>query len=62
MKYSPSGIFEIKTTAAMVDVPDQNFTVKTFVKGDDVYIECYMRDYRFVQSNQQRISIDCCID
>lgn len=45
-----------KTTAAMVVVPDQNFTVKTFVKGDDVYIECYMRDYRFTESNQKELA------
>ena len=50
-------IFEIKTSAAMVDVSDQNFSVKTFVKGDDVYIECYVRDYRFTQSNKKELHL-----
>ena len=46
-------MFEIKTSAAMVDVSDQSFSVKTFVKGDDVYVECYVRDYRFTRSNKK---------
>lgn len=47
---SMSKTFEIKKAAAM-DVPDQNFSVKTFVKEDDVYIECFLRNYRFTQAN-----------
>lgn len=48
---SMSKTFEIKTAAARGDVPDQNFSVKTFVKEDDVYIECFLRNYRFTQAN-----------
>lgn len=50
------GIFEITKAAAMVNVPDQNFSVKTFVKEDDVYIECYLKDYRFSQSNKKDLA------
>ena len=46
----------IKTAAATCHVPDQNFSVKTFVKGNDVYIECYVRDYQFTQSNQKELA------
>ena len=33
------------------------------LRGDDVYIECYLRDYRFTQSNKKELaSIDIWID
>ncbi len=56
-------MFIVKTAAATYHVPDQNFSVKTFVKGNDVYIECYVRDYQFTQSNQKEVaSISVFID
>lgn len=53
--------FEIKAEAATL--PDQDFTVKTFVKENNVYIECYMKNYRFSQVNEKEwvtimVSID----
>lgn len=49
-------MFDIQRAAAMVDVPDQDFSVKTFIKGDDVYIECYAKDYRFTQSAKKELA------
>lgn len=50
------GIFEIKTEASTLHVSNQDFSVQTFIKGNDVYIECYVRDYRFVQSNDKELA------
>jgi hypothetical protein len=49
-------IFEIKTEASTLHVSNQDFSVKTLIKGNDVYIECYVRDYRFVQSNNKELA------
>ena len=49
-------MFDIQRAAAMVDVPDQNFSVKTFIKGNDIYIECYAKDYRFTQSTKKELA------
>lgn len=56
-------MFDIQRAAAMVNVPDLSFSVKTFIKGDDVYIECYAKDYRFTQSTKKELaSISVSID
>jgi hypothetical protein len=56
-------MFIVKAETATYNVPDQNFSVKTFVKGNDVYIECYVRDYQFTQLNQKELaSISVFID
>lgn len=46
-----NSLFELKTEAATLS--DQDFLVKTFVKGNDVYVECYMKKYRFSQTNDK---------
>ena len=44
-------LFGTQTKAATL--PNQDFLVKTFVKGDEVYVECYVKEYHFSQTNHQ---------
>jgi hypothetical protein len=48
--------FEIKTAASELSMPDQDFSVKSFVRGNDVYVECYLKEYRFSKTNEKELA------
>lgn len=49
--------------AKAATVPDQEFLVKTFVRENDVYVECYLKEYRFSQTNNKNwVTITVSID
>lgn len=36
-------------------MPDQDFSVKSFIRGNDVYVECYVKEYRFSKTNEKEL-------
>lgn len=58
-----NNLFEIKAAASTINVSDRNFSVKTFVKQNDVYVECFLKDYQLSSENGKdlakiRVTID----
>ncbi|MED3691411.1 hypothetical protein P4534_21830 [Peribacillus butanolivorans] len=44
------------TTVSTVQNLDEDFQVKTFVKGNSVYVECYLKDYGFSETNPKQLA------
>ncbi|MFD6442473.1 hypothetical protein ACFWDG_22410 [Peribacillus sp. NPDC060186] len=44
------------TTVTTVRNLDEDFQVKTFVKGNSVYVECYLKDYGFSETNPKQLA------
>ncbi|MGZ9816458.1 hypothetical protein ACXM0N_11070 [Peribacillus simplex] len=44
------------TTVSSIRNSDEDFRVKTFVKGNSVYVECYLKNYGFSESNPEQLA------
>ncbi|MEY8189274.1 hypothetical protein AB4X15_06270 [Peribacillus simplex] len=44
------------TTVSSIRNSDEDFRVKTFVKGSSVYVECYLKNYGFSVSNPEQLA------
>ncbi|MFE4811055.1 hypothetical protein ACFQ9Y_07825 [Peribacillus simplex] len=44
------------TTVSSIRNSDEDFRVKTFVKGNSVYVECYLKNYGFSDSNPEQLA------
>ncbi|MFF2858174.1 hypothetical protein ACFVSH_26575, partial [Peribacillus sp. NPDC058002] len=44
------------TTVSSIQNSDEDFRVKTFVKGNSVYVECYLKNYGFSVSNPEQLA------
>ncbi|MED3909241.1 hypothetical protein P4597_08560 [Peribacillus simplex] len=44
------------TTVSSIGNSDEDFRVKTFVKGNSVYVECYLKNYGFSESNPEQLA------
>ncbi|CAH0205173.1 hypothetical protein SRABI84_01998 [Peribacillus simplex] len=44
------------TTVTSIRNSDEDFRVKTFVKGNSVYVECYLKNYGFSESNPEQLA------
>ncbi|WP_260284178.1 hypothetical protein [Peribacillus aracenensis] len=44
------------TTVSSIRNSDEDFRVKTFVKGNSVYVECYLKNYGFSVSNPEQLA------
>ena len=44
------------TTVSSIQKSDEDFRVKTFVKGNSVYVECYLKNYGFSESNPEQLA------
>jgi hypothetical protein len=44
------------TTVSTVQRNDEDFQVKTFVKGNSVFVECYLKDYSFSKGNPKQLA------
>ncbi|WP_148357026.1 hypothetical protein [Peribacillus simplex] len=44
------------TTVSRIRNSDEDFRVKTFVKGNSVYVECYLKNYGFSESNPEQLA------
>ncbi|MDP1417844.1 hypothetical protein Q8G35_05425 [Peribacillus simplex] len=44
------------TTVSSIRNSDEDFRVKTFVKGNSVYVECYLKNYGFSESNPDQLA------
>ncbi|MGG4266458.1 hypothetical protein [Peribacillus simplex] len=44
------------TTVSSVRNSDEDFRVKTFVKGSSVYVECYLKNYVFSETNSEQLA------
>ncbi|MCD1160271.1 hypothetical protein [Peribacillus frigoritolerans] len=47
---------EAATTVSSIQNSDEDFRVKTFVKGNSVYVECYLKNYGFSESNPEQLA------
>ncbi|MDO7486662.1 hypothetical protein Q5O89_14165 [Peribacillus frigoritolerans] len=43
-------------TVSSIQNSDEDFRVKTFVKGNSVYVECYLKNYVFSESNPEQLA------
>ncbi|MBO0997000.1 hypothetical protein IOC57_04380 [Bacillus sp. SD075] len=44
------------TTVSSIQNSNEDFRVKTFVKGNSVYVECYLKNYGFSESNSGQLA------
>ena len=44
------------TTVQSAQIKDEDFQVKTFVKGNSVYVECYLNDYSFSGGHSKQLA------
>ncbi|ASS93344.1 hypothetical protein [Peribacillus simplex] len=44
------------TTVTSIRNSDEDFRVKTFVKGNSVYVECHLKNYGFSESNPEQLA------
>ncbi|MDM5357895.1 hypothetical protein ACDZ29_18190 [Peribacillus sp. RS7] len=44
------------TTVSSIRNSDEDFRVKTFVKGNSVYVECYLKNYGFSEANSEQLA------
>ncbi|MGE7760782.1 hypothetical protein [Peribacillus sp. NPDC097895] len=44
------------TTVSSVRNSDEDFRVNTFVKGNSVYVECYLKNYGFSEANSEQLA------
>ncbi|WHY58115.1 hypothetical protein [Peribacillus simplex] len=52
------GVTTLKAATTVSSIPnsDEDFRVKTFVKGNSVYVECYLKNYGFSESNPEQLA------
>ncbi|MFE4704041.1 hypothetical protein [Peribacillus simplex] len=49
-------VLKAATTVSSIRNSDEDFRVKTFVKGNSVYVECYLKNYGFSESNPEQLA------
>ncbi|MFJ8244100.1 hypothetical protein [Peribacillus asahii] len=49
-------LFETRAEASAWKAMNEDFFVKTIVKEDNVYVECYVRGYSFSQTNSKKLA------
>ncbi|WP_057915072.1 hypothetical protein [Peribacillus muralis] len=57
-KVAIQGVSTLKaaTTVSSERMSDEDFRVKTFVKGNSVYVECYLKNYSFSNVNPGKMA------
>ncbi|MFJ7829961.1 hypothetical protein ACQKIC_09430 [Peribacillus sp. NPDC046944] len=55
---SAASVSDLKaaTTVQSAQTMDEDFQVKTFVKGNSVYVECYLNDYSFSGDTSKQLA------
>ncbi|MFJ7747213.1 hypothetical protein [Peribacillus sp. NPDC097295] len=53
---STQNVTDLKAATTVQNVHDEDFRVKTFVKGNSVFVECYLNGYSFSGDDSKRLA------